>query len=139
MKIETILDKITEQVELLNGQPLEDFSGDTLSRLAVRLAAYKAGLGSHSTIAKRDTWQAEKCFKLAKAQAVIDLKSEGYNSTDAKELAITRATETYDILIEAQALEDRITTISINVHDLIDAIKSRVINVQMERSESNAR
>lgn len=53
--MEEIVTAITEQIKLLNEQPLDNFSGDTLSRITVRLAAYKAGLGRYSTMAKNDT------------------------------------------------------------------------------------
>lgn len=136
MDPEVIVEKILEQIDLLNRQPLDDFTGDTLSRIAVRLAAYKAGLGRYSTMAKKATWQAEKNFAEAKARGILALKEEGVNSTDAKELKILKASDEYDALIEAQELEDKIVSLSFNVHDLIDSIKSRVINQQMEMRES---
>lgn len=138
MDAEEVVLKITEQIDLLNGQPLDDFSGDTLSRLAVRLAAYKAGLGRHSTIAKKATWVAEKQLKMAKARAYQELRAEGQGDGAAKELKNLRIETEYDAYIEAQELEDKIVSLSFNVHDLIDAIKSRVINQQMEMRESNA-
>lgn len=139
MNAETVINLITEQIDLLNEQPLDDFSGDTLSRVGVRLASYKAGLGRHSTIAKKATWRAEKALKVAKATEYKRLRDSGVNSTDAKELKILGVVQEYDAYIEAQELEDKITSLSFNVHDLIDSIKSRVINQQMEMRESNAR
>lgn len=137
MDTELVIRKITEQIDLLNQQPLDDFSGDTLSRIGVRLASYKAGLGRHTTAAKKELWLAEKAFKEAKARGFKTLRDNGTNSTDAKELKLLEASAEYDALLEAQELEDKITTLSYNVHDLIDAIKSRVINLQMEMRESN--
>lgn len=55
MKVEKLINDITEQIVILNDQPLESFSADTLTRVSVRLAAYKAGLGRYLTIAKHDT------------------------------------------------------------------------------------
>lgn len=137
MKAENVIEAITEQIDILNRQPLDDFSGDTLSRVAVRLAAYKAGLGRHSTIAKKATWQAEKALKEAKARAYQELRAEGQGDGASKELKNLRIGDEYDAYIAAQELEDKITTLSYNVHDLIDAIKSRVINQQMELRESH--
>jgi hypothetical protein len=136
MNAETVIDLITEQIDLLNEQPLDDFSGDTLSRVGVRLASYKAGLGRHSTIAKKATWRAEKALKVAKAAEYKRLRDSGTNSTDAKELKILGVEQEYNAYIEAQELEDKITSLSFNVHDLIDSIKSRVINQQMEMREN---
>lgn len=137
LSAEEAVNAITEQISILNGQPLDDFSGDTLSRVGVRLAAYKAGLGRHSTIAKKATWVAEKELKIAKAKAYQELRAEGQGDGAAKELKNLRIEKELDALIEAQELEDKIVTLSFNVHDLIDAIKSRVINQQMEMRESN--
>ena len=134
---ESVVNLVTEQIDILNEQPLDDFSGDTLSRVGVRLAAYKAGLGRHSTIAKKATWVAEKELKMAKARAYQELRAEGQGDGAARELKNLRIEKEYDVYIEAQELEDKITSLSYNVHDLIDSIKSRVINQQMEMRESN--
>ena len=136
---ETIVNKITEQIELLNEQNLDTFSGDTLSKIAVRLASYKAGLGKYSTEAKKDVWVAEKNLKIAKAKSYKELRADSYGSGEANELKTIEVEKEMNELIECQELEDRITTLSYNVHDLIDAIKSRIINVQMELRESQVR
>lgn len=136
MDAETVITLITEQIDILNQQPLDDFSGDTLSRVGVRLASYKAGLGRHSTIAKKAVWVAEKQLKEAKARAYKRLRDEGTSQGDADELKILGVEQEYTAYIEAQELDDKITTLSYNVHDLIDSIKSRVINQQMEARES---
>lgn len=56
MTADELVDKITEQIIILNNEPLENFSPDTLSRVGVKLASYKAGLGRYSTIAKKSVW-----------------------------------------------------------------------------------
>jgi len=134
MEAEKVLDLITEQIDKLNQHPLDDYSGDTLSRVAVRLASYKAGLGRHITIAKKAKWQAEKILQEAKANAYKRLKAE-VNSTDAKELKILEVGKEYDAYIEAQGWEEALTGVSYNLHDIIDSIKSRLINLQMEMRE----
>lgn len=136
MTAEEAISAITEQIDILNRQPLDDFSGDTLSRVGVRLASYKAGLGRHSTIAKKAVWRAEKALKEAKAEEYSRLRGEGVSQGDADELKILGVRQQYEAYIEAQELDDKITTLSYNVHDLIDSIKSRVINQQMEMRES---
>lgn len=133
----TVLKLITAEIEKLNAHPLDDYSGDTLSRIAVRLANYKAGLGRHVSEARKAKWQAEKNLQEAKARSYEKLKESGVNSTDSKELRILAVSDEYDAYIEAQSLEDQLSGLSFNVHDLIDAIKSRLINLQMERGESD--
>lgn len=132
-----VIELLTEELSKLNEHPLDDYSGDTLSRVAVRLASYKAGLGRHLTAAKKAKWQAEKTLSMAKAREYDRLKQER-NSTDAKELKILGVSDEYDAYIEAQELEDALSGLSYNVHDIIDAIKSRLINLQMEMRESHA-
>lgn len=134
---ETIVNAITAELDKLNKQSIEDFSGDTLSKIGVKLASYKAGLGRHSTLARKAVWVAEKNLKIAKAQAYKSLRDISYNVGDSKELKVIEVEKEMNELIESQALEDSITTLSYNVHDLIDSIKSRLINLQMEKQESN--
>lgn len=136
MDAEQLINAITEEIDTLNQQPLEQFSGDTLTRVAVRLASLKAGLGRHSTIAKKDTWLAEQALRVAKATEYRRLRDSGSNATDAKELKILGVEREYKAYIEAQELEDKMVNLSYNVHDMIDSIKSRLINQQMEQRES---
>jgi len=135
MKAEVIITLITNEIAKLNDHSLEDYSGDTLSRVAVRLANYKAGLGRYVADAKRDVWVAEKNYQTARASGYKRLR-ETMSATDAKELKILEADKEYDAFIKAQEVESALSALSFNVHDLIDAIKSRLINLQMERQEN---
>lgn len=138
MNAEQLTILITRDIETLNEQPIEGFSLDTLSRIAVRLASLKAGLGRYSTLAKEATWKAEKILQMAKAKEYKRLRDSGSNATDAKELKLLGVEREYTAYIEAQKLQDQITNLSYNVHDLIDSIKSRLISQQMERRESES-
>lgn len=130
-----LINAITEDLRLLNEHPIDSYTADTLSRISIRLAASKAGLGRYINEASKRSWNAEKNYKLAKARGVIQAKGEGHNSTDAKELAILYAEEEYAELVKARVIEDKMKTLSYNVHDVIDSIKSRVIHQQLERQE----
>lgn len=132
----SIIEAITEDISLLNEHPLDDYSADTLSRIAVRLASRKAGLGRYVGEANKRLWNAEKAYKVKKAEAMLHYKSEGYNSTDAKELRILYAQDAYQKFVDAKVYADRIMALSYNIHDVIDSIKSRVINEQMDKQES---
>lgn len=134
-----VINLITAELDKLNQQPLDQFSGDTLSKIGVRLAAYKAGMGVHSTIARKEMWVAEKRLKEAKGRAYQELRANGKGDGEAKALSILWIGNEYDEFIAAQEVEDKITTLSYNVHDLIDAIKSRLINLQMEKQENGVR
>lgn len=138
MNAEKIIELITNEIEKLNGYDYDNFSGDTLSRIAVRLASYKAGMGKYVTSSKKDTWIAEKVLKEAKAREYMRLrKEEKMSASDAKEMCILGVEKEYDLYIKYQDISDRISMLSYNVHDLIDSIKSRLIHQQMEKSESN--
>lgn len=136
MNTEKIIGLITAEIEKLNSYDFDSFSGDTLSRIAVRLAAYKAGLGSHVTSAKKDMWMAEKALKEAKAREFMRLRRDKLPVGDAKEMAVLGVEKEYSAFISAQEIADGVSGLSYNVHDLIDSIKSRLIHQQMEKSEN---
>src|SRR5690606_30815807 len=107
-------------VNILGEQDISELSGDTLSRLAVKLASYKASLGEHVSYAKRLAWDAEAEYQLVRAESYKKLRDEGKGSTDSDELKRIGATESYKAWNEAKYNADRITQLSIDCHDLID-------------------
>lgn len=129
---------LVEEISKLNEHPIDSYSGDTLSRVCVRLASYKAGLGTYVSSARGDTWRAEKALAEAKANGYQMLRDEGRSQGDADSLKATKCQDEYDNWIRAKELEDRLVGMSLNIHDLIDAIKSRLIYMQMELKESQA-
>lgn len=133
---EELVRLLNEEVKKLNEHPLDSFSGDTLSRVCVRLASYKAGLGAYVSDARGATWRAEKALAEAKANGYQKLRDEGKSQGDADSLRYTQCQYEYDTWIRAKELEDRLVGMSLNIHDLIDAIKSRLIHMQMELKES---
>lgn len=136
MDSEKIIEALNAEVSKLNEHPIDEFSGDTLSRVAVRLAAYKAGLGNYVASAKADTMQAEKAFALAKVNGYRKLRDEGLSQGDAESSKVLEATSEYDEYIKAKEVEDRLVGLSYNISSLIDAIKSRLIHQQMELKEN---
>lgn len=136
MNAERLVGLLYAEIEKINQHKLEDYTGDTLSRVCVRLAAYKSGLGEYVSEAKGASWEAERNLAQAKAAGYQALRDEGKSQGDAESLKITRCTEEYDAYIAAKELEDKLVGLSLNIHDLIDAIKSRLIFMQMELKES---
>lgn len=136
MNIDVLIREIFTIVNTLSQQDIDSLSGDTLSRLAVKIASYKASLGEYVATATRASLDAEADYKLARAKSYQRLRDEGSNSTDAKE---TKEVYAYDALVafnEAKELETKVKTLSKDCHDLIDGIKSRLINIQSERMEN---
>lgn len=135
--MDELVEKILTLIRTVNEQEMSSLSGDTLSRLAVRLAAYKAGLGEAIPIAKRRRLDAEADYKLAKANSYAELRNAGKGSTDANELkslGADAALREYNQRVEE---ESQLVTLSTDCHDLIDSIKSRLISLQSERNENN--
>lgn len=124
-------------VNTLREQEMGSLSGDTLSRLAVKLASYKASLGEHVAYAKKAAWDAEADYQKSRAEGYQKLRDAGKGSTDSDELKRIEAHEAHKTWNERKYDAERLTQLSMDCHDLIDGIKSRLINLQTERSESN--
>ncbi len=137
MKADILVKEIYVIVNTLREQDMGSLSGDTLSRLAVKLASYKASLGEHVAYAKREAWNAEAEYKKSRAESYQKLRDDGKGSTDADELKQLGAYESHRLWNEAKYKSELIGQLSFDCHDLIDGIKSRLINLQTERSESN--
>lgn len=134
--VNALVKEIYAIVNLLSEQKMESLSGDTLSRLAVKVASYKASLGEHVTTAKQVVWDADAAYKHAKAVAYKQYRDDGKGSTDAQEYKNLDAHEALLSLNSAKYQAELLTNLSMDCHDLIDSIKGRVINLQTERSES---
>lgn len=131
-----IIEALEAEIQKLNANPIDEFSGDTLTRIGVRLAAYKAGLGTYVSNAKAESLRADKAYSEAKARGYQKLRSDGKTQGDAEQLRVLEASAEYDVLIAAKQTEDKLVGLSYNISDLIDAVKSRVIHQQMELKES---
>lgn len=134
---ERLITAIREMVDTLGAQEMDTLSGDTLSRFAVKLASYKASLGVFVVDSKHEVYKAEANYQLARAEGYQRCRDEGKGTTDAAELKHLHAADALSELNEAKYTNDRVTQLSKDCHDLIDGLKSRLINLQTERSESN--
>lgn len=138
MNQEQIIQALEAEIRKLNEHDIDEFSGDTLTRIGVRLASYKAGLGSYVSNAKAESWRAEKAFTEAKANGYQKLRNDGKTQGDAEQLRVLEASAEYEAFISAKETEDKLVGLSYNISDLIDAVKSRVIHQQMELKEQTA-
>lgn len=126
------------EIRKLNKYDIDEFTGDTLTRIGIRLASYKAGLGSYVANAKAESLRCEKNLSEAKAKAYQSLRDSGMSQGDSEQLRILQALDQYDAYINAKEMEDRLVGLSYNISDLVDAIKSRVIHQQMELKEATS-
>lgn len=137
MRPDELVKEILVIVNTLREQHMEQLSGDTLSRLAVKLASYKASLGEHVSYAKRLQWDAEATYEARKAEAYKQLRDEGKGVGDASAMKAIEANEAYMAWNEAREQATLIATLHDDCHSLIEGIKSRLINLQSERNTSN--
>lgn len=137
MDSDKLVKEILTIVNALNERDISSLSGDTLSRLAVKLASYKASLGEHVAHAKQLSWDAEAEYYRVRAEAYQRLRDDGKGSTDSEELKRLDAHESFVAWNKARHNEALINTLSRDCHDLIDGIKSRLIHLQAEAHESN--
>lgn len=137
MLADELVKEILTVVHTLREQDTGSLSGDTLSRLAVKLASYKASLGEYVADVRKLTWDAEAEYYRSRAEAYQLLRDEGKGSTDSEELKRLGSHESFMAWNKAKYNEALITTLHRDCHDLIDGIKSRLIHLQSEMKESN--
>lgn len=137
MNVDELVREILNIVRTLSEQNMGDLSGDTLSRLALKIASYKASLGEHVAEARNRVWEAEAKYDLVRAESYKKLRDEGRGSTDAGELKRIDTHEVFVAWNTAKYNYERISKLHTDCHDLIDGIKSRLIHLQSEGRESN--
>lgn len=137
MKADELVKEILTVVNTLREQDMGSLSGDTLSRLAVKLASYKASLGEYVADVKQLALDAESEYYAVRAKEYQRLRDEGKGSTDAEELKRIGSQEAFLAWNKAKYNDTLITTLHRDCHDLIDGIKSRLIHLQSEMKESN--
>lgn len=115
---------------------LKSLTGDVLSYIGVKLSAMKASLLDIKVDAHRNAMNKETLMHKAKGEAFLRAKAE-HNATTASDAKYTdeefiKAQNEYT---EAKVLYERLRSIVADSHDLIDAIKSRVIDLQGQRKD----
>ena len=115
---------------------LKSLSGDVLSYLGVKLSAMKASLIEIKVDAHRDAMQKETLMQKEKGSAFLRAKAE-HNATTASDAKYTdeKFIEAQNTYTEAKVLYEKLRSITADSHDLIDAIKSRVIDLQGQRKD----
>lgn len=130
-----LVKEILEIVKTLSKQDMGSLSGDTLSRLVLKLASYKASLGEPVAEAYKASLDAEAKYYEARAQEYKRLRDDGKNSTDAGELKHLN-TEAMLHWNESRYAFKRLSQLSVDCHDLIDSIRGRLITLGAEMKES---
>lgn len=115
---------------------LKSLTGDVLSYIGVKLSAMKASLLDLKVTAHQDMLDKEVLMLKEKGAAFLRAK-EVHNATSAGDAKYTdevfiEAQKTYN---QAKVLFEKIKSIVADSHDLIDAIKSRVIDLQGARKD----
>lgn len=115
---------------------LKSLTGDVLSYIGVKLSAMKASLLDIKVTAHQDMLDKEVEMLRVKGEAFLRAKEE-HNATTAGDAKYTdekfiAAQKSYN---EAKVLFEKLKSIVADSHDLIDAIKSRVIDLQGARKD----
>jgi hypothetical protein len=115
---------------------LKSLTGDVLSYIGVKLSAMKASLLDLKVDAHRDAMEKETLMLKAKGEAFLRAKAE-HNATTASDAKYTdeQFIEAQNTYTEAKVLYEKLRSITADSHDLIDAIKSRVIDLQGARKD----
>lgn len=115
---------------------LKGLTGDVLSYIGVKLSAMKASLLDLKVEAHQDMLDKEVLMLEEKGKAFLRAKEE-HNATTAGDAKYTdkkfiKAHKSYN---EAKVLYEKLRSVVADSHDLIDAIKSRVIDLQGARKD----
>lgn len=129
-KIHQIYDKMSDE------GLLKSLNGDQLSYIAVKVAALKGYLIEEKAHAQEHMLYQEVEKDKQKAIAYAKFKKE-HGSTAAGDMKymdddFIKAQHEY---VEAKATFERLKMVTTDAHDLIDAIKSRVIDLQGARRD----
>ena len=115
-------------------------TGNVLSYTALKLAAMKAYIVDEKETAQAEMLESEVNMDKAKAQAYLKAKNE-HNATAASDLKymdpdFIAARMAY---AEKKVYYDRLKSVVADTHDLIEAIRSRVIDLQGARKDESIR
>ena len=115
---------------------LKSLTGDVLSYIGVKLSAMKASLLDVKVDAHREAMRLETEMQKEKGAAFLRAK-EAHNATTASDAKYTdeKFIEAQNNYTEAKVLYEKLKSITADSHDLIDAIKSRVIDLQGARKD----
>lgn len=115
---------------------LKSLSGDVLSYIGVKLSALKASLLDEKVSAHRDAMNKETLMQKAKGEAFLRAKNE-HNATTAGDAKYTDELfiQAQNDYTEAKVNYEKLKSIVADSHDLIDSIKSRVIDLQGARKD----
>ena len=121
---------------LTNEDFLKKQSGDVLSYTGVKLAAMKVSLLDLKVAAHQEVLDKEVEMTQAKARAYAKYKKE-HGSTAAGDMKymdedFVAANKAYN---SAKVQFDKLKSVVADIHDLIDSIKSRVIDLQGARKD----
>lgn len=122
--------------ELSDEKFLKSISGDVLSYIGVKLSALKASLLDEKVSAHRDAMNKETLMQKAKGEAFLRAKTE-HNATTAGDAKYTDELfiQSQNDYTEAKVNYEKLKSIVADSHDLIDSIKSRVIDLQGARKD----
>lgn len=113
-------------------------SGNVLSYTALKMAAMKAYLIDVKEVAQAEMLEAEIEMETQKGLAYLKMKEEhnATAATDAKN-TVPEYIEAKKAYASAKVFYDKLKGVTADSHDLIESIRSRVIDLQSSRKDES--
>ena len=122
--------------QLADGDFIKRLSGDALSYIGVKLAALKGSIVELKTDAMRDmlSKEVDKDMEKAKAYAKFKKTDGATAASDMKNMDpdYIKARQAFH---EAKTRYEQLKSICTDAHDLIESVRSRVIDLQGQRKD----
>lgn len=113
-----------------------DFNGEQLSRVALKLAAYKVHLGEEEAQLRGNVEALDAAYDAIKDETFSRERASGKSIADAENQKRIQTEDIRQKLITARLRYRKISNLYSDCHVMIDAIKSRLIQMQQEKGES---
>ena len=138
-------EKLIEKIQYINGkfsdsEWLKAQNGNVLSYTAIKLAAMKGYLIDVKISAYRDMLKAEVNMETEKGKAYLKMK-DTYGSTAAidSKNTVQEYIDAKHEYIGKKVFYDKLRSVTADTHDLIEAIRSRIIDLQNARKDEGIR
>ena len=138
-------EQLLKDIHYINGkftdsEWVKEQNGNVLSYTALKLAAMKAYLVDEKQSAHQAMMDADIEMDTAKAVAYLKAKEE-HNATAAQDLKNMdpEYIEAKKVFASKKVYFDKIKSVVTDTHDMIESIRSRIIDLQSARKDENIR
>lgn len=126
MDLNSLVKELRQYLSLLNVQQMNDLDGDTLSRLAPKLASMNGTLGGYVAQAERDADLAEYHYDLSREKAYKDAREGGATVADADNIKRLAHQDKKEEAIKLRYNHRVLQLLRRDVENLMDHLRSRL-------------